>query len=369
MIAIRVCAALLLMLVAALSHAHSSSTAYLTIDREDGGAFAVSYRLALRDADALLDLDANQDGQLTWGEVEDRGADLVALADSAIRLETGEVSCALRFAGPEYAHDRDAGFVVFAAHTTCGDGRFPLVIRYHLFAGIDASHRALLFTGGSPPRPLAPESITEISAGAEGVRALIGQGVTHILGGADHLLFLLTLILPAVLTQKNGTWQPRTELWPALRQVIWIATAFTIAHSLTLGLASFRVVRIPSSVIEPLVALTVLLAALNNVWPLVRHRLAALAFAFGTVHGFAFAEVLAPVSLSPRETAIALVAFNGGVELGQLIILAIGFALLAAMRDWRGYSRWVLGGGSIAVAIVAVGWILQRTLDLPVVPL
>jgi hypothetical protein len=360
-------AALAVLLSTSAALAHSSSTAYITIDADT----ELTYRVALRDADALLDLDANGDGVLTWGEVEDRGQDLIALAQRAIVLHADGAACSIDFGAPAYARDADTGFVAFAARAACTGPIAKLALDYRLFEGIDPSHRALLRVRGGAPQLLAPGSRIEVALaddtppGAD-VQGLLVQGIGHILGGPDHLLFLLALLLPAVLVRRHGRWLARDDPRAALIHVAWIATAFTLAHSITLGLASFGIVRVPASVIEPLIAITVLLAALNNLWPVVKRRLAFVAFCFGLVHGFGFAEVLAPLELPAAELAIALLSFNTGVEVGQLIAVAVSFAVLAAARRWRGYPRWVLGGGSALVAIAASGWIVERIFDVPV---
>jgi hydrogenase/urease accessory protein HupE len=198
--------------------------------------------------------------------------------------------------------------------------------------------------------------------------AIFANGVLHILGGLDHLLFLVALVLPAVVERRDRRWIARLDLRAALLQVAWIATAFTAAHSITLGLASFGLVRLPASVIEPLIAVTVLAAALNNLWPLVTARLALVAFGFGLIHGFGFAEVLAPLELPAFELARALLRFNLGVEVGQLVIVAVSFALLVIVRRWRGYPRWILGAGSAALAVIACAWIVERIFDLSILP-
>jgi len=356
-------ASLLLLTVA---RAHSSSTAYLEIDSTSAAPMLV-YRLALRDADALLDLDRNADGMLTWGEVEDRRSDLDALVRRAVVVSAGGRQCALDFERPAYVPDGtngDSGFVLLRAPLHCVGSSTVLVIDYHVFEGIDASHRALLRAAAGSPVLLGPGSRTSVSLVQGGRSAdlagLLVQGVTHIFGGLDHVLFLIALMLPAVQTRTNGAWHARRDLRSALVQVAWIATAFTVAHSITLALASFGLVTIPAAVIEPLIALTVLLAALNNLWPVVQRRLAWVAFVFGLVHGFGFAEVLAPLQLPPMQLAAALFVFNFGVEIGQLILVGASFACLAALRLWPGYARWILGAGSTAVAIMAFVWIGDR---------
>ena len=221
--------------------------------------------------------------------------------------------------------------------------------------------------GPARRQPLAGGGELDLARAADtSFGALLADGIAHIVGGPDHLLFLVALLLPAVLVRQGGRWQARTQLRPALAEVAWIVTAFTVAHSITLGLASFRMVELPARVIEPLIAASVLAAALNNLKPLVTRRLAWVAFAFGLVHGFGFAEVLAPLDLPPPRLALALAGFNLGVEIGQLAIVAFAFAALAALRHWRGYPRWILAGGSALTALVACAWLIERAFDVPV---
>jgi hypothetical protein len=378
--------------LAAPVFAHSASTAYLEVGFPEratehaaqpaaghAAAAPLIWRVALRDLDARLDLDANADGQLTWGEVEDRTGDIVALAAASLTVTGADGrACPLAFARPGFERLDDTGFARLAARADCGGAAAAL--DYRFLEDLDPSHRVLVTTPStSGPRLLAPGSTMRLAADgaqtsarehvAAGFVEMFVDGARHIVGGLDHLLFLVALLLPAVLTRAGGSWVARQHLRPALIQVAWIATAFTVAHSITLGRASFHVLRVPAAVIEPLIAVTVLAAALNNIKPVVTTRLAACAFVFGLIHGFGFAEVLAPLGLPTEELALALLAFNLGVEAGQLVIVAAAFALLASLRRWHGYPRWVLGSGSAALALIAVGWIVERVFDVPLLAL
>ena len=357
-------------------HAHPTSTAYLEVGASAPATPTLQWRIALRDLDALLDLDTDGDGQLVWAEVADRAADINALAASAVALKSGTAACALRFEAPRYVRLADAGFAQLDGAATCGSGA-ALSLDYRLFEGVDPSHRVLItMRGARQPRitePGARVSLTAADTAAEvpsGFSGFLASGIAHIAGGYDHVLFLLCLLLPAVLLRQSvantGRWVARDNLTSALVAVVWIATAFTIAHSLTLALATFGVIRIPASVIEPLIALTILATALNNVWPIVTRRLAAVAFAFGLIHGFGFAEVLAPLSLPRDQLAMALLGFNLGVEVGQLAIVASAFFVLATLRRWSGYARWILGFGSLLIAIVATLWFIERVFDVTI---
>jgi HupE / UreJ protein len=361
--------------------AHSASTSYLAIDPPLGREVAFTWRIALRDLDALLDLDVDGDGRLTWGEVDDRVPDILHLASGSLALSTSdtEEACTMSFDSPRWQHIDDAGLLVLSGRARCSAHAERVQLIYRLFAGVDPTHRALVSVpGATQPTSLAPDATLSLAASGGGATtgkvaaqsfgAMFADGVRHILGGFDHLLFLIALMLPAVVERRDSRWTARLDPRAALVQVAWIASAFTIAHSITLGLASFGVLRVPTLVIEPLIAVTVLAAALNNLWPIVTTRLAFAAFGFGLIHGFGFAEVLAPLGLPPLELARVLLAFNLGVEAGQLIVVALSFALLAQARNWRGYSRWILGGGSAVAALLASAWIIERVFDVAILP-
>ena len=279
----------------------------------------------------------------------------------------------MAFDPPRFVRLGELGFAQLDGRADCDPAA---TLRYDLFLGLDAGHRALVQLDGGAPRLVAPGETVALAADAaptapgalastlsNTLSGFVRAGIGHILSGIDHLLFLVALMLPAVVTRRDGAWTARDDRRAALLQVVWIATAFTLAHSLTLAVATLGWLRVAPAVIEPLVALTVLAAALNNLKPVVTHRLAAVAFVFGLIHGFAFAEVLAPLELPRADLARALLGFNLGVEAGQMLVVAASFALLAWAARWRGYGRWVLRNGSVAVALLAVLWIVERVAD------
>jgi hypothetical protein len=189
----------------------------------------------------------------------------------------------------------------------------------------------------------------------------LALGFIHILPfGFDHILFLLALLLPAVLWWENGRWRPAPALRTVLLETTGIVTAFTLAHSLTLSLAVLGVVNLPSRLVESVIAFTVLLAALNNLFPVVTTRRWALAFVLGLIHGFGFASVLWELGLPSDALALALACFNLGVEAGQLTIVAMVLPLAFALRQTWLYRRLALPVGSAAVALLALIWCLER---------
>ncbi|HYT59916.1 MAG TPA: HupE/UreJ family protein, partial [Haliangiales bacterium] len=194
------------------------------------------------------------------------------------------------------------------------------------------------------------------------------EGVRHIWTGLDHILFLLALLLPSVLKREAPGWRVVERFRPALINVLKIVTAFTIAHSITLSLATLGIVRVSSRLVEPAIAASVILAALNNIRPILAERGWVVAFGFGLVHGFGFANVLAELGLARQTLALALVGFNLGVELGQLAIVAAFLPLAFGLRGSWIYQRLTFQAGSAIIALLAATWMMERILNLKWLP-
>jgi hypothetical protein len=148
-----------------------------------------------------------------------------------------------------------------------------------------------------------------------------------------------------------------------------IVTAFTVAHSITLSLAALGVVNLPSRLVESVIAASIVVAALNNVRPMVIDRLWMVAFGFGLVHGFGFASVLTDLGLPRDALAIALVGFNVGVEIGQIAIVLLFLPLALALRRTAFYRRQVMIGGSLLITVLAGIWLVERAFDMKLLPL
>jgi hypothetical protein len=197
-------------------------------------------------------------------------------------------------------------------------------------------------------------------------RDFFETGVWHIWTGFDHILFLCALLLPAVLEHRGGRWQAVASFRQALLDVVKVVTAFTIAHSITLSLAVLGFIILPSRLIESTIAASVVVAALNNLYPLIEKRLWIVAFVFGLVHGLGFANVLTELALPRVSLAVSLVSFNLGVEAGQLAIVATFLPVAyLSRRSWL-YPRLVLGAGSLSIVAVASVWLIERSLNVSI---
>lgn len=195
-----------------------------------------------------------------------------------------------------------------------------------------------------------PLSITEIVARKplyKTVANYIELGFKHILPkGTDHILFILGLFLFS----------------SSLRPLLWQVTMFTIAHTITLGLAMNGLFNLPAQIVQPLIALSIVYVGVENVFArgLQKSRLV-LVFAFGLLHGLGFASMLADFGMPENAFATALISFNVGVELGQLSILLAAYLLIGfwfGKRDW--YKTLVINPASIVIAIIAFYWFIDR---------
>jgi hypothetical protein len=194
----------------------------------------------------------------------------------------------------------------------------------------------------------------------QGFRRVVELGAEHIATGTDHLLFLFALVLVAPVIAMNSRWKPGPSNGAALGQLLRVVTAFTVGHSLTLGLAAIGGLVLPGDIVEIGIALSVLLAGCNALRPIFAGQEALLALAFGLVHGLAFASTIAEKCLGTAQTAWTLLGFNLGIELAQLALLSLLVPWLLLMARTPAYVPFRVGGAALT-AVFAVGWLLERT--------
>ena len=367
-------AALVCTFVLPPAFAHKPSDSYLTL-KVDGARIDGQWDIALRDLDHALGLDANQDGAITWGEVRARQAEIAAYALARLRLGPASAPCPTRVDDQLVDNHSDGAYAVLRFTAICAAAPKTLAVAYHLFFDLDPQHRGLVrleYQGTTRAGILGVDSseqkftLAESSAWEQFVD-YGREGVWHIWTGFDHVLFLLSLLLPAVLVRAQTPgrrWQPAANFRAAFWDVVRVVTAFTLAHSITLSLAALGVVSLPSRWVESAIALSVVLAALNNIRPLVYDKRWVIAFCFGLIHGFGFASVLADLGLPQESLLIALVAFNVGVELGQLVIVGVFLPIAYRLRTTGLYQRLLVVYGSALIALIASVWLIQRAFNL-----
>lgn len=368
---------ILLVLVSSFALAHKASDSYLNINLKTPSLNG-RWDVALRDLDYAIGLDDNDDGAITWGELKKHRVAIESYLLAKLELQTDNQSCKINSSGYMVDNHTDGAYVVLPFTSNCSSNLNKLEINYNLFFDLDPQHRGLLnleTSKGTQTAIFSPENnnssfkIREESTISQFL-AFVKEGVVHIWGGIDHILFLLALLLPSVLRRENGRWQPVGNFQNALSSVLKIVTAFTLAHSITLSLAALEVVSLPSRLVESTIAASVVLAALNNVFPVVVERRRWLvAFGFGLIHGFGFASVLTDLELTRTALLRSLVGFNVGVEIGQLAIVMIFLPLAFSLRSSSFYKRFTFTLGSIAVAAIAGIWLAERVFDFKVLPI
>jgi HupE / UreJ protein len=356
--------------------AHKPSDSYLTLRATAGSdSITVRWDIALRDLDYVLQLDRNGNGEISWGEVRQRSEDITRLATSRLQLSSADQPCTWASASPLMLDKHSDGtYAVLSLTAQCTSLSGALKARYSLLFDVDPSHRGLVQWIGPGSQTVqalvfgtesAEQSLALQAPGPwQTLRQYLVDGVWHIWIGYDHILFLLALLLPAVLVRRQGQWQGAPHLAGAVKEVVKVVTAFTLAHSITLSLAALGVVSLPSRLVESAIAASVVLAALNNLRGTIEGRRWVMAFVFGLLHGFGFASVLADLGLPQGALVLALVGFNVGVELGQLAIVAVFLPLAFSLRSTGFYRFGVLKVGSLLVALLASWWLVQRMFDL-----
>lgn len=362
------------------AYAHKPSDSYLAINVHDT-TISGRWDIALRDLDFAIDLDSNNDAVITWGELKEKIPEIRQTAFANLIIQAADTTCALQNQNAKVDSHTDGNYIVLLFTGLCADAVFDkLKIKYTLFADIDPQHRGLLklnvgakqqLSAVLVPKQAAREfNIAAANSQHANVLDFIHEGFWHILIGFDHILFLFSLLLPSVLVWRNNTWLPVSQFKTAFCDVVKVVTAFTLAHSITLSMASLGYVELPSRWVESVIAASVILAALNNIYPVFSQQRAKLAFGFGLIHGFGFASVLTDLNLSEAAKLWSLFGFNVGVEIGQLslVLMFLPISYLLS-RNTKLYQPVMLRSCSLVIAGIAGIWLLERAFAINIMQL
>lgn len=357
--------AVLLGIAANTCFAHATSDAFLYISTEHA-AVTGRWDIHVRDLELAVGVDIDSDGRISWGELDTRRDIVLQALSTAIAFKTAHGECSVDLNNLQAAQRNDGLYASVLLTAKCAQPANDLTIDYRFLFDLDAHHKALLAVSGafgersavlsaqSPSVTLSPGSLSVWQT----MQDYLIQGVWHIWIGLDHILFLVVLLLPA------GRYLSQAERAAGVRPVIWrvlsIVTAFTVAHSITLTLAVMDVIAVPSRWVESAIAASVIVAAANTWIRRFDKRLPLLTFCFGLVHGLGFAGVLSELGLPPTMRAIALVAFNMGVELGQLTIVLLALPVILLWRNSDFYLRRAVPAVAASVGALAFIWLFER---------
>jgi hypothetical protein len=368
------CIVLTLALIAAANPgwAHLASDSYLQIEIGEDGGVRGQWDIALRDLDAAVGLDANEDGTITWGELRAKAREIEAYAFGRLALGRDGTACVLKATNLLVDYHAGYAYAVLPFTTECpANGR--LTLRYGLLFDLDPSHRGLLtvVTRGQFSTDVLTPDHAEIALErdreplSDQVARFLAFGFEHILLGYDHLLFIAVLLVTAALRRAQGSrWMAIDGLGRVLIETIKTLTAFTLAHAIVLTPAVLGMVNVPARLVEPAVALTIMLAAIDNIHPILPRLRWQVAFLFGLIHGLSFASVLGPMRLPPLGFALALGSFNIGVEAGQIALALLLVPIAFVLRHESVYCRLIAPGVSICALFLAGIWFVDRAFAL-----
>ncbi|MBI1842703.1 MAG: HupE/UreJ family protein [Verrucomicrobia bacterium] len=365
-----IAACLLALISPTAARAHQASDGYVSLVATNQELTA-RVDLAVRDLDAVFGLDDNVDGSVTWGELTAHQAEIAQYVRTNVTVKVNDRLIDLTPLELLVDEHGDASFAVWRFKQPLTEKVRTMEIRYRCVFEVDALHRAFLKLEGEGEvrtgmlSPSEDSCRASFGAGAprpHGLHTFIREGIWHIWTGYDHVLFLLALLLPAVVARVEGEWRAVNRLRPALWSVLKTVTAFTAAHSLTLSLAALGWVRMSPRIVEPVIAASVVLAAINNLRPFFLEKGWMVAFVFGLIHGFGFAGALQEMDLAGGSLAWPLLGFNLGVECGQAVIVLAFVPCAFLLRRSRFYQIGALRFGSIGITLVATRWLALRLL-------
>jgi hypothetical protein len=354
--------------------AHQAGVSYIIVDSNQTELMG-QWKAAIRDLEMVIGLDSNGDGKVTWAELREHLPAIEEYFVAHLGARSEGRNLPLRLGAFQVEELNSEMFAVLSFSSAEIVSSQPIEVNYSAFFERDAGHRGIFeVTTGSSTRitTFSPSHQTETlerTPSSAGFAKLVNDGIWHIWTGADHILFLLSLLLPSVLRRRGTAWQPAAHFGEALGDVARTVTAFTVAHSITLALASLRYIVIPAKLIEIAIAASVVFAALNNIFPLISENRWTAAFGFGLIHGFGFAGVLTDLNISGALLAKSLLGFNLGVEIGQLVIVAGFLPIAFLLRESKGYRRIGLQLSSAAIALIAGVWICERLFGIRIIPI
>ncbi len=356
------------------AHIQGQSYIFLNVDEK---AVTGRVEITVKDLNKVLSLDLPEDRSVTLEQIHANSAlidDYVLKhVDISINGKAGRFS----IVGYEKLNVSFAQFVLINFKMMpSGDPPVLFDIDNSLIFDNDQNHLSLLVvennwtTGTFDNESVVSLTFTEskrkqrldLSNGSvlQGLWGFIQLGMHHIWIGADHVLFLLALFLPSVMQRAGNRWVGVTELRSALFRILKIVTVFTIAHSITLSLASLGVINLESRLVESIIAISIGVAALHIIYPKVSSHALWVVLMFGMFHGFGFASVLSEMQIPERYLVWSLLGFNLGVEMGQAAIALVVVPILYSVRHLFVYARIVMPLGAAGLIAISVYWFIER---------
>jgi hypothetical protein len=368
----------LLVMNASVVNAHELSSGYLTLSAGEENTYSGELLLKPDDIGQVAGLDTNGNGALTWGEIHQNQPLLQSYIAKVLSIKVDDTPCKISLSMPNIRSVSGDSYLVSPIQVMC-ESAGTLGIHYDGIFEHSPTHKLLVNvnlagqSGVSSQSSTEKTSVTSVldfdnrSVTYDAVTtsltalfiSLVYEGVWHIFIGIDHILFLVATLLTVNLVREHKQWQKEPSTSRILKHTVILVSAFTLAHSITLTATALNFIALDSRLVELGIAISVLLTALNNIYPLIV-RLGIITFAFGLLHGMGFASVFADLNAQSNNLVLSVAAFNIGVEVGQLAIVAVLLPLLLWLRHYTFYAKTLMPLLSSVIAIIAINWTIQR---------
>ena len=368
----------LLVMNASVVNAHELSSGYLTLSAGEENTYSGELLLKPDDIGQVAGLDTNGNGALTWGEIHQNQPLLQSYIAKVLSIKVDDTPCKISLSMPNIRSVSGDSYLVSPIQVMC-ESAGTLGIHYDGIFEHSPTHKLLVNvnlagqSGVSSQNSTEKTSVTSVldfdnrSVTYDAVTtsltalfiSLVYEGVWHIFIGIDHILFLVATLLTVNLAREKKQWQKEPSASRVVKHTVILVSAFTLAHSITLTATALNFIALDSRLVELGIAISVLLTALNNIYPLIV-RLGIITFAFGLLHGMGFASVFADLNAQSNNLVLSVAAFNIGVEVGQLAIVAVLLPLLLWLRHYTFYAKTLMPLLSSVIAIIAINWTIQR---------
>ena len=354
----------------------------------------------------FIPLDSNHNGIISWRELKAKKTVIEAFVLKHISIMIDQQACHITILDFQVYRRVHQSYIKLPILLDCPLPKQDVTLKYNLFFDVDKDQKLFVKTSQSEAKPRIMSAREQeidlpMKKGSlwDAFVEFLVEGIWHIWMGFDHILFLLMLLIPSVYTyhdkqlgvlikpthslrlrrktavesfisgfNQNTQLIPRKTFAAVFKEILKITTAFTLAHSITLALSVTEVLTLPPNFVEVAIALSVLFTAINNIYLFTRTKTWIIAFAFGLIHGFGFANVLHELLNKKEDFVGMLLGFNLGVEIGQMVIVIALLPLLYFVRKTHFYRKAIMIGFSTLTAIIASIWAIERAFNLSILP-
>ena len=363
---------------AANSAAHFPEQSYLYFKIYDHG-IETRLEITVPDLNQALQLNLPTDMSVQGEDLEPHLEQIQDYIDKYLTISGKQQDYTLKYQGYDFFKTKFAQFVTFDYQIdNLEEIPHQLDVYYGVLLDLKPEHKnlvviehnwktgtfnnesevSLIFTSKSQPQTL------DLSSGSlwRGFVSFFKLGFLNIAQDLDHILFLMALIFPAVLQREESGWQPIPNLRPALIYLLKMVVLLIIAHSITLAFATLQILVLPDRLVRSAIAAAIAIAAVNLIYPLSQKKFWFVIFGCGLFQGWGFALVLAKLNAVREQIILSLLGFNLGIEVGQIVIIAIMFPLMYLLRKQNFYAKILLKLTAISLIVIALYWFIERAL-------